>query len=134
MQFGVAGADAVDSVAIIVCDDEQRSLLLLCLLSFVSTKINNARTKLVLMCVLLTHTDVCARKNSKQNAGLKEQQWNKQPEKDSTAASGHQREDKHQQQRQQDKLQVEDATSSPHLNTLAVGHLSNVWGVASDTP
>lgn len=79
MQFGVAGADAVDSVAFIVCDDEQRSLLLLlllllCLLSFVSTKINNARTKLVLMCVLLTHTYVCARKNSKQNAGLKEQQ------------------------------------------------------------
>lgn len=74
MQFGVAGADAVDSVAIIVCGDEQSSLLLLllllCLLSFVSTKINNARTKLVLMCVY----DVCARKNSKQNAGLKEQQ------------------------------------------------------------
>lgn len=72
------------------------------------------------MCVRVAYTykRVCARKNSKQNAGLKEQQWNKQPEKDSTAASGHQREDKHQQQRQQDKLQVEDATSSPNPNTL----------------
>lgn len=73
MQFGVAEADAVDSVAIIVCDDEQSSLLLLlllllCLLSFVSTKINNARTKLVLMCVHVcvrvahTYRCVCTQK------------------------------------------------------------------------